>query len=145
MNQEAAAGPGPGIRDFVRQSLLDIMAGVDDAAAMGKTRELNEGLTDYLPAVTMIGTSSADERASDRVEFDLAVTVAQSASEQKGKGGTLDASFKVGVMGLGKLHVGASGHIERTVGEASSSQRANRLRFSVPIVYAVQDDSADEE
>ena len=140
-----AAERGPDVRAFVRQSLLDIMAGVDDAAAMGRTRALNEGLDGYLPSVTKIDGSPADGPGTDRVEFDLAVTVARSATKQTGGGAQVDGSFKLGVLGFGTLHVGASGHIERTVGGASSDERTNRLRFSVPIVYAVQDEPPDEE
>ena len=134
-----------GIREFVRQSLLDIMAGVDDAASVGKTRALNDGLDRFLPSVTMIGATAAEGSASDRVEFDLAVTVAQSESETA-KGGTeVHAGLQVSAPWLGKFHVGASGHIERVTTEASFQEQANRLRFAVPIVYALQGDSADEE
>ena len=52
MEEQAASGPG--IRDFVRRSLLDIMGAVDDAAAMGRLLAYDDGLACYLPAVTAI-------------------------------------------------------------------------------------------
>ena len=133
---------GPGVREFVRQSLLDIMEGVDDAAAMGRLRATDDGLERFLPAVTMIGGAPAEGR-TERVEFDLAVTVNQTTKKTAGAGGKAEADFKVGVFGVGKLHVGASGHIERVVAEGATNEQTNRLRFAVPISYAVQHDAND--
>ena len=144
-DQLNADASGLGIRDFVRQSLLDIMAGVDDAAAMGRTRGFTEGLDTFLPAVTSIGGKPEGPPATDRVKFDLAVAVSRSEAKE----GTDDvegkAEFRVGVLGVGKLHVGASGRIERVTAEGASSEQTNRLSFAVPITYAVQGDTADEE
>ena len=143
MNEEEERGLG--IREFVRQSLLDIMAGVDDAAGIGKIQALNGGLDGFLPSVTMIGSAPGEGSAGDRVEFDLAVTVAKSGSEQDKASGEAHAGLRVSAPWLGKFHVGASGRIERVTSEASSQEQANRLRFSVPIVYALQGESVDEE
>ena len=140
-----AAEHGPDVRAFVRQSLLDIMAGVDDAAAMGRTRAFNDGLDGYLPAITKIGGTHVEGLGTDLVEFDLTVTVTQSGTKQTSGGGKGEGGFRLGVLGFGKLHVGASGHIEHTIGGASSDVRTNRLRFSVPISYAMQDDPPDED
>ena len=143
MNEQPAGGLG--VRDFVKQSLLDIMAGVDDAAAVGRTRAFHDGLDGYLPAVTVIGAASAEGHAIDRVEFDLAVTATQAKGDETDEGVELRGDLKVGAFGVGSFHLGASGHIERVTSEASSLEQVNRLRFSVPIVYAVQDDSVDDE
>ena len=83
---------GTDIRDFVRESLLDIMGAVDDAATVGKTREYNEGLVGYIPSITGIGAASADNPSSGVVEFDLAVTVVNSDSA----GRTGGVQLKVG-------------------------------------------------
>lgn len=141
MNEQAERGLG--VREFVRQSLLGIMAGVDDAAAIGKVRALDDGIDGFLPSVTRVGATALEENVSERVEFDLAVTLSTSANEEDNRGAK--AGLQVGFPGVAKFHVGASGHIERVTSEATSQDRSNRLKFSVPIVYAVQEASVDDD
>ena len=141
MNEQAERGLG--VRQFVRQSLLDIMAGVDDAAAKGKIRAENDGMDGFLPSVTMIGATTDEGSVSERVEFDLAVTVAESASDATKEGGEVNAGLQVSLFGVAKFQVGASGQVERVTNEASSQGRSNRLKFAVPIVYAEQEASDD--
>lgn len=144
MNEQAERGLG--VREFVRESLLAIMAGVDDAAAMGRLRALDDGMDGFLPAVTKVGETALGENVSERVvEFDLAVTLSRSANEKDELGGKVSAGLQVGFPGIAKFHVGASGHIERVTSESTSQDRSNRLRFSVPIAYAVQEASVDDE
>ena len=131
-----------GVREFVRNSLLDIMAGVDDAAAVGKTRELTEGLVRYLPTVTAIGAGESGEHGAERVEFDLAVTVVVTKDDvdHKKVGGELKIAPT-----FFPVRAGISGQYESTQGITNSSEYANRIRFSVPIVYAIQNDPLDYE
>ena len=143
MNEQADRGLG--VRDFVAQSLLEIMAGIDEAAAMGKVRAVDDGVDGFLPAVTRVGATALEENVSERVEFDLAVTLSTSASKQGKQGGKATAGLQVRFLDVAKFQVGASGHIERVTTEATSQDRSNRLKFSVPIVYAVQEASADHE
>ena len=137
-----------GIRDFVRESLLDIMGGVDDAAAKGQTRTLKEGLEGYLPSVTAIGVASSGDQPAERVEFDIAVTVMQDEREEIGEDKQVNAGFKIGLplpfVQLG-AEAGASRQWERTQASSNSSEQANRIRFSVPIIYATQDESPDDD
>ena len=141
---EAHAEASPSIRNFVRDSLLDIMGGVDDAAVVGKTRELTEGLAGYLPNVTAIGAAASGEQRAERVEFDLAVTVAtaaQKGSTKAGRGGlriAIPFSFAF-------LSAGGSAQFEHSLTRSSSREHVNRIRFSVPIVYAVQNAPPDED
>lgn len=138
--------PKLGIRQFVSKSLLDIMAGVDEAAAMGKTRALNgDGLDDLLASATTIGATIAEGRTSDRVEFDLAVTVARSADKETSWGIEVQAEAKASLLNFLKLGGGIDAQYSRAASEAISQQQAHRLRFSVPIAYAVQDGWANED
>ena len=132
---------GTGIREFVRESLLDIMGAVDDAAAVGKTREFNEGLVGYLPSVTAIGDASVDNHSSAQVEFDLAVTVIESDSASGDKG----AALKIGVPAIFGVSIAASGYLQSSTGHASEREQTNRIRFSVPIKYAREHAPIEDE
>lgn len=139
---EEHAKASTGVRDFVRDSLLDIMAGVDDAAAVGKTRDLTEGLVGYLPSVTAIGAAASGDHQAERVEFDLAVTVV--VAEKEAGSDKLAGELKIAPMFF-PVSGGLSGRIERNRELSHSSEFANRIRFSVPIVYATQNDPLDYE
>ena len=137
-----------GIRDFVRDSLLDIMGGVDDAAAKGQTRALKDRLDDYLPSVTAIGAVSSGEPQAERVEFDIAVTVVHDERQEASKGGQVNAGLKIALpisSALLSLGAGGSRHWDSTQASSNSSEQANRIRFSVPIIYATQDESPDDD
>lgn len=121
------------------------MGGVDDAATVGKVRELTEGLVGFLPTVTAIGgASSGDHRAEREVKFDLAVTAA--TTTQDSQGNKMGGGLKISVPILSALlSVGGSAQFERTLSRMHSSEHVNRISFSVPIVYATQNDPTDEK
>lgn len=129
-----------GIRGFVRESLLEIMAGVDDAAACGKAREAEEGLRDFLPSVSMIGACKSAEQRTEHVEFDIGASFTEKKEIKNGK--EQHAGFKLLVSSFAQFGVGASGSVESL--ESDSSAQTNRIRFSVPIVYGSQRDPLDE-
>lgn len=143
--RDAEDQPKLAIQEFVSQSLVDIMAGVDEAAAARKTVELNGGIAGLLTSVTTIGAATAERRASDRVEFDLAVTVAKSKEDDGEWGVEVQADAKASILGIFKAGGSLGARYQRALTEAMSQQQAHRIRFSVPIVYAVQDDQPSEE
>lgn len=138
------ATSGPSVRAFVRSSLLEIMGGVNEAAAYEKTRELNVGYEEILPSVSTIGATSSEGPQSERVEFDIAVTmVASEGDESKDSiGGGFGLSVPLGAV---SFSIGGSRQIEQIEGKSSSIEYANRIRFSVPISYATQKDSLGDE
>ena len=122
-----AAKALPGIREFVRETLSQIMYGVDDAAAIGKTRELDEGLVGYLPSVSAIGSDTVEDHSVERVEFDLVVVHSAANAEEKKQSGNLKV-----VANWLPLRLAASGQIEQAHSQAVSNESTNRVRFAVP-------------
>ena len=142
------ANSGWGIRQFVRDSLLGIMGGVDDAAAKGKTRALRDGLEGYLPSVTAIGAASSGDQQVERVDFDMAVTVVEAKRIDSETNSEVSAGFKIAFpisSALVSLGAGGSRHRGSAQASSNSSEQANRIRFSVPIIYATQDESPDDD
>lgn len=103
------------IKDFVRETLVQIISGVVEA-------QISESVKQTTAAIAPAGQGVQDEELLNRlVEFDVAVTT-ESGSETKGGIGVF-----VGPMGLGSK------------GRSDSSKALiNRIRFSVPIYLPAQ-------
>jgi hypothetical protein len=97
------------LKDFVTQTLLDILKGVSDA-----------GLDQT------VGRRIAPTEAIVRVKFDVAVT-AESTDTAKAGGG-----FKVAVLGIG-ASAGAD------LGTASKNVAVTRIQFEVPVLLPAGD------
>ena len=136
-NQIVEGKAGTGIRQFVRKTLIDIMGAVDEAAALAKTQELNEGFEGYLASASSIGFSATSERGANLVQFDLAVSVV----EEKVDGQTLAGQLKVGVPSV----FGAAASISADSSQSVGREQTNRIKFSVPISFAVQHASVEDE
>ena len=134
----------PGIKEFVQQTLFDIMQGVDNAATKATCQAAKSGLQaeGFLSSVSMIGAPSSAEPQVASVEFDLMVTAAKGAegseTERSGFGLLLNVVPMI-------LNFGGVKDKQSTTGESTSTSLANRIRFSVPITYASQSDPLDEE
>ena len=128
-----------GLRDFVRDSLSDIMTGVDDAAIVASSRQLTDGLTEGgLVAPSRVGTQVGSTRES-LVEFDVAVIGGEQQSKKDVK--SAEANLKLSLMKVVPLgfSAGAGRRQTRSSEERSEISRHNRIRFSVPVVFAYQD------
>ena len=129
-----------GLRDFVRESLSDIMSGVDDAAAIASCRRLNDGLEESgLVSPSRVG-SVAGRGAETLVEFDVAVVAGEQRmdgrQDSKETGGTVGLSF------MKVIPLGFSAKVSRTAARKTTSEDRseisthNRIRFTVPIRFA---------
>ena len=139
-----------GVREFVRESLVNIMQGVNEAAVMGKSHDLKgaSGMTEILPSLSAVGAASSAEQQTERVEFDLAVTVTRAHDEKATDSDSkTKRGFMVGVASMFSVEVGEGGEkrIEQVSGHSSSREQASRIRFAVPITYAAQNDALDDE
>lgn len=128
-----------GLQEFVRVALLDVMNGVDDAALEARANQVRGGASESGFAVaSRIGRDNGPDRES-LVDFDLAVIVG--TSKAKGSGEIKDAKgggkVSLNVLGLG-FSAGASVRSEskKTTEERSEVSQHNRIRFSVPVVFA---------
>ena len=72
-----------GLYDFVRESLSDILRGVDGAAAEAQTRQVEDGLAQSgFVSLGSIGNGAGPDRES-LVEFDVAVIVESSLPRRR--------------------------------------------------------------
>lgn len=96
------------LQTFVRETLVQIVAGVELAISDIKGNSTNAMVNPYRP--------DANHSDPTNVEFDVAVTVTDSSSGRAG-GGIKILSFNVGAHGEGKIEAKA----------------VNRIKFSVPV------------
>ena len=134
--QVAAGNAGMGIRKFVRNTLLDIMGAVDDAAAVAKAVELNDGLVNFLPSVSAVGSTKSNEK-TNQVEFDLVLSVI----EEQATDGQMSGQLKIGVQSL----FGAAVSLSTGSSQSAAREQTNRIRFSVPVTYAAQNIPGEDE
>ena len=121
-----------GLRDFVEQSLNEILAGVDRAAAAADARALTEGLAaSGLVNPSRIGSRSLERDTVSKVEFDVAVATEEQkiTEDQRSKG--MKAGLAIKVFNFGG---GVSRETSQETRDAVSA--SNRIRFSVPVVFA---------
>ena len=131
------------LREFVTSSLADIMRGVDEAALSAVSRHLESGLLEE-PMISPSRVGKVVGGSETLVHFDLAVV----ASTQSGHGTTKGASGGVGISVTGKLwdQIGLSGtagykrHSESVTEERRGVTQDQRIRFSVPLIFASQDE-----
>ena len=140
---EDAKAARRGLRDFVRDALTDIMLGVDDAATHAGSRKLTDGLSESgLISPSSIGDRPGTNRES-LVEFDLAVMAGEQHTDKFEKDS--GANLKLSLMNV--LPLGISGqagwHRKKTSEDRSEVSHHNRIRFSVPVVFARGDDSLE--
>jgi hypothetical protein len=109
------------LQDFVRDSLLQITAGV------GEARKQNERISPFVCADNKSGGTfhTLDRSVAFMVEFDVAVTVA----EKK------DGSGKAGIS---VAHIFSA---EGGGGLTAEQSRVSRIQFRVPVVYATMTDA----
>lgn len=145
LNEEKEAQRG--LRDFVQQSLSDILAGVDDAAVDARHRQLDGGLKES-GFVTPGKVGSVAQRGRDStVEFDLAVVAGEQLTEDRRKALAKEGKVKLSFMNVIPLGVSvearAAVRTERRSEERRELTRHNRIRFSVPVTFARLDDPTE--
>ena len=114
------------LQRFIRQSLVEIMNGIEEAQRdlKGKSHSricprLSAGITPH-GHDTLLGTSTETNRPIHLVEYDVAVEVSD-----KGSGGSIEAGGTIGVV---SVKAGAK-TTSRDLKDAA------RLRFSIPVSY----------
>ena len=130
------------LREFVASSLADIMRGVDEAALSAVSRHLQSGLLEE-PMISPSRVGQGVAGAETLVHFDLAVV----ASSQKVEGEGGEQSGGVGISVRGKLweQIGFTGTAGFRIRRESFGEERHgvthdqRIRFSVPLVFASQD------
>lgn len=135
------------LRDFVQQSLSDILAGVDDAAVAARHRQLESGLQESgFITPGRVGSLPAAGREST-VEFDVAVVAGKQVSDHQKEGEEQGIGAKISFMDVIPLGftAEASSRIrsERHSNERSDISRHNRVRFAVPVTFASLDEPAE--
>ena len=141
---EAEQDARRGLRDFVQQSLTDILAGVDAAAMDARERQLDGGLEESgFMTPGRVGFPSGSGRDSI-VEFDLAVVAGKQRIDEETGSEEAEAKAKVSFMDVIPLGFSAEARAgvrsERRSEERSDLTRHNRIRFSVPVTFASLDD-----
>lgn len=141
---KAAHAAQSGLHDFVRDSLSDILGGVDAAAAEARCRQLEEGLDEsgfVSPSSVRAPVGGSRESV---VEFDVAVIVGnqQMSGEETDVGGDVRVKAKMSVLPLG-LEAGLSARRETRSEDRSELSHHNRIRFSVPVVFASHGDPVE--
>ncbi len=141
---KAAHAAQRGLYDFVRDSLSDILSGVDAAAADARCRQLEECLDESgFVSPGSVGAPVGGSRESV-VEFDVAVIAGnqQTLGKASGVEGNLQVKAKMSVLPLG-LEAGVSGRRETRSEDRSELSHHNRIRFSVPVVFASHGDPVE--
>ena len=136
-----------GLRDFVQQSLSDILAGVDDAAVDARDRQLDGGLKES-GFITPGGVGFPSGTGRDSVvDFDLAVVAGTREVKGQTDGQESEVKAKISFMDVIPLGFSAearsSARSERRSENSSDLTRHNRIRFSVPVTFASLDDPAE--
>ncbi len=114
------------LQRFIRQSLVEIMKGIEDAQSDLKGKSHSRICPRLSPAITphghdtLLGTSTEAERPIHLVEYDVAVEVSD-----KGREGSLSGSGSIEV-----FKVKAAGSSARR-----DLKDAARLKFSIPVSY----------
>jgi hypothetical protein len=108
------------VSEFISDALIEVCRGVDDAI---KRRD-SEGLT---ARISPIFLDPADQSVDwtkmiEKVEFDIAVTQAESRQVDGHGGLEVVAALKIGADGTRK----------------SEQSSVNRIRFSIPVLYPAQ-------
>ncbi|MCY4011110.1 MAG: hypothetical protein OXG82_00185 [Gammaproteobacteria bacterium] len=134
-----------GLRDFVRDSLSDIMVGVDEAATLGRARDVGGGLgRSGFVSLSRIGDVVGEGKTE--VQFDLALIANAEEVEKRSKerraGGEISTGSILQVLGL-TAKVSAGGSSESGAETKDSTSQHNRIRFSVPVVFASQTDKLE--
>lgn len=116
------------VREFVKQSLLDIIGGVVDAQneikSLAPDAKISPAYAKHEPDAGVV----ANRRQSvSLIEFDIAVTVAHAGKAEAG------GSAKGGVLSV------FSGTVEGAVEYAQERSNVSRLRFDVPIAFPRHD------
>ena len=141
---KAAHAAQRGLYDFVRDSLSDILTGVDAAAAEARCRQLEEGLGESgFISPSSVGAPVGGSRESV-VEFDVAVVAGnqQMSGRETDVGGNVQVKAKMSVLPLG-LEAGLSARRETRSEDRSELSHHNRIRFSVPVVLASHGDPVE--
>lgn len=99
---------GMGLQSFVRDALVEIIVGVDEAAKRVRM--------EHVGPTSVRGAVNAGETASE-VEFDVSVTVSHSGT---------------GEVGLRVPYFTAGGKV------SAGEETINRLKFAVPVAFASQ-------
>lgn len=131
-----------GLKDFVSDSLSDIMCGVDEAAVAAVDRHLNSGLLeDPIVSPSRIGQVIGDQETL--VHFDLAVVANTERDDSEKK----ENEKEFGLSAKGSIVVAALSANARfrygresVTSERSGVSEHHRVRFSVPIRFASQDE-----
>ncbi len=135
------------LREFVQQSISEILAGVDDAAVDARHRQLDGGLSESGFITPGRVGSIAGKTRDWAVEFDLAVVAGKQQTDGKTTGTDKQASAKISFMDVIPLGLSAEARLavrnEQRSEEHRELTRHNRIRFSVPITFASLDDPTE--
>lgn len=104
------------LKEFVSQSLIQIMEGVRDAQE--KAKEFNARVNPFTDVRTDAFAIEYTFKDTQHVEFEVCVT----SEDKKGAAGGLSVLFGA---------ISVSGKVEDT----ASKIALNRLKFSVPVIY----------
>ena len=129
------------LRDFVADSLSEIMKGVDDAAYLAGVRQLEER-DNAMVSPSRVGPVTTETETL--VQFDLAIVANKEAVEELSKARKSQTEAKLSiplleVIGL-SLGAGTSSSSESRTETRDATTHHNRIQFSVPIIFASQED-----
>ncbi len=126
-----------GLTDFVEQSLGEILAGVDRAAAAANARTLTEGLAaSGLVSPSRIGTIVGGPGDVALVEFDVAIATERQDRNEKTKEAKGNTSFSIKVFDVAQASAGGAASSERTREQRDAIKSSNRIKFAVPVTFA---------
>ena len=136
-----------GLSEFVRQSLSDILAGVDHAAVEARSRQMEGGLKESgFTTPGRVGFPSGSGRDS-MVDFDLAVVAGTQTKTGDTDKEETEAGARIDFMKVIALpfSVEARRRVqrERSSEESREQTHHNRIRFSVPVTFASLDDPTE--
>jgi hypothetical protein len=112
------------LRQFVAESLLSIIGGVEDAQAADTTASVNPSWESIGANVGVYPTN--DGRIAFAVSFDVAVTVIEGGEKE----------------GSGKITVATIANIGGKVTSTSKAETVTRLQFGIPIAFPEPKNSA---
>jgi hypothetical protein len=107
------------LREFIRGSLVDIAIGVQQAAIDAKE----------LVAIAPGDVNGKPIEQLEKIEFDVAVTVAEDSSTSMESGGDVGGRLKV----VG-IEIGGSLKESDTTAKTAKREEVSRIKFSVPVL-----------
>lgn len=116
------------LKDYIELTLKDLCEAIESVR------------NDYNYVAPKIHSMPDKSEKATMVDFDVAVTVNNSASEQGSAEGKIGAGFNISVL---KLEAGIKGYKQGS--EENSLSQHNRVKFSVPVYFQYDKVKHDEQ